>query len=139
MEYCEYSIEEYDDYSCRGPSHMRMRPLDPLLQYNDEEFRDRFRMSARCAIKLYDILSDSLKFQTGRQDALSPICEIEQVLLDATSGKIYHIPPAVLTLIQPDLNIDDPNMQLGMLKSLVKQKSDMHPWSLLHFSGAPKL
>lgn len=75
MEYLEYDEYE-DDHLHYSPPRMRLQPIDPLLQYADDDFHDRFRMSKNCILVLHADLSDSLDAQRSGSYIISPIIQI---------------------------------------------------------------
>ena len=73
MDYFDYIDEDEHQYR---PKRMRLERIDPLLQHDEGEFRDRFRMSKMCAIILCAELSHSLDAHRSGDYVLSPMMQI---------------------------------------------------------------
>lgn len=73
MDYIDYMDEEEIHYH---PPKNRLQRFDPLLKYDDDEFRDRFRMSKACIIELCDELSQSLDSHRSGNYVLSPMMQV---------------------------------------------------------------
>lgn len=73
MDYLEYINQEEN---CYHPPRMRLERIDPLLQCDDNEFHERFRMSKTCMMILCEELSQALGPHRSGEYVLSPMMQI---------------------------------------------------------------